>query len=334
MRAMVYDTTGERFGRLRAVELPDPEPGPGEVRVRVVVSGVNPTDWKARVVAPGPRPWPEQVPNQDGAGVVDRVGPGVDPSRVGERVWLHLAAHGHAFGTAAELVCLPERKAVTLPEGASFDLGAGLGVPALTAHRCLFADGDITGRTVLVTGGGGAVGHMAVQLARHAGARVITTVSGPERGAIAATAEPHVTLEYRREDHVEQLRAAAPTGIDRVVDVDVATNLPAYQDLLNEGAVVAAYAVTEAAPVLHAPVRVLMWRNVVLRFVLLYGVPEAHLDAGADHVGRLLAGGALLPLPTFRYPLEELEAAHEHVRAGALGKVLVDVAPPSGGPAS
>lgn len=328
MRAMVYDTDGPDVGRLRAVELPDPQPGPDEVRVRVVVSGVNPTDWKARVAAPGQRPWAQQVPDQDGAGVIDRVGPGVDPARVGERVWLHLAAHGHRFGTAAELVCLPQRRAVRLPDGRSFDLGAGLGVPALTAHRCLFADGDPGGRTVLVTGGGGAVGHMAIQLARHAGARVITTVSGPERGAIAATAGPDVTLEYRRADHLEQLRDAAPDGIDHVVDVDVAADLATYQDLLNEGAVVAAYAVTEDTPVLRAPVRTLMWHNVLLRFVLLYGVDAVQLDAGAAHVGALLAQGRLVPLPTLRYPLEELAAAHDHVRAGALGKVLVDVAPP------
>ena len=325
MRAFVYDTDGEAFGVLRAVELPDPVPGPGEVRVRVVVSAVNPTDWKARVVGPGARAWPWQVPNQDGAGIIDRVGPGVDEARVGERVWLHLAAHGHAFGTAAEYVCLPARKAVALPDGVSFDLGAGLGVPALTAHRCLFADGPVAGSTVLVTGGGGAVGHVAIQLARHAGARVITTVSGEEKAAIAATAGPDLVLNYRDADHAAQLREAAPDGIDRVVDVDVAANITTYHELLNEAAVVGVYATSEVTPELNVPVRPLMWHNVLLRFVLLYGVREVDLDAGATHVNDLLRTVGLVPLPTFRYPLEQLEEAHAHVRAGAPGKVLLDV---------
>jgi NADPH:quinone reductase len=326
MRAMVYDTDGPRFGELRLVELADPEPGPGEVRVRVEVSAVNPTDWKARVNRPGSRPWPQQVPDQDGAGVIDRVGPGVDPARVGERVWLHLAAHEHAGGTAAEYVCLPSRKAAVLPDGVSLDVGAGLGVPALTAHRCLFADGAIAGRTVLVTGGGGAVGHAAIQIARHAGARVITTVSGPEKSAIAATAEPHVTLNYRADDHAAQLRAAAPDGIDRVVDVDVATNLATYEPLLNEAAVVAIYADSTTGTPLSSAVGPLMFRNVLLRFVLLYGVPTEQLDAGVAHVGTLLRTVGLVQMPPIRYPLAQLEAAHAHVRAGAAGKVLVDVA--------
>ena len=327
MRAMVYDTDGPELGVLRAVELPDPQPGPGEVRVRVVVSGVNPTDWKARAVGAGPRPWPWQVPGHDGAGVIDRVGTGVDPSRIGQRVWLHLAAHQHAYGAAAEYVCLPSRRAVVLPDGIDLDLGAGLGIPALTAHRCLFADGDVRGRTVLVTGGGGAVGHVAIQLARHAGARVITTVSGPEKAAIAATARPDVTLNYHEPDHREQLRHAAPDGIDRVVDVDVAANLSTYRELLDEAAVVSVYAASMVAPDLTAPVRPLMASNVLLRFMLLYGVSQEDLDAGVVHVTRLLEEDGIVGMPTVRFPLEDLESAHAAVRDGVAAKVLVDIAP-------
>lgn len=332
MRAMAYETAGPERGRIREVELPDPEPGPGEVRVRVVVSGVNPTDWKARDKPSGSRPWSQQVPGQDGAGVIDRVGSGVDRARLGERVWLHLAAHGHRFGTAAELVCLPERKVIRLPDGPSLDFGAGLGVPALTAHRCLFADGELDGRTVLVTGGGGAVGHITIQLARHAGARVITTVSGPERRAIAETAGPGVVLDYRSADHREELREAVSEGIDRVVDVNVAVNLSTYVDLLNLGAGVASYASKPEQPTLGAPVKTLMRNNVTLRFVLLYGIPDAAIDAGVRHVSRLVEDGALVAVPTIRYPFTQLEEAHDLVRAGAMGKVLLDVAPaPSDG---
>lgn len=325
MRAMVFDTEGPSFGVLRAAELPVPEPGPGEVRVRIVVAGVNPTDWKARV--PGRRkfstPW--QIPGQDGAGVIDRVGPGVAPARVGERVWLYLAGDGHRFGTAAEFVCVPERKAVRLPDGCSYDLGAGLGVPALTAHRCLFADGNVEGRTVLVTGGAGAVGHMAIQLARHAGARVITTVSSDEKAMVASMAAPHVTLNYRDPGFDELLRETAPDGIDLAVDVDVATNIAAYRDLLTEAAIVGIYATSTRTPELVVPVQDLMVRNVLLRFVLLYGVPAPVLAQGAQHVHALLEEGGLVPLPAIRFALEDVDAAHARLREGVVGKVVLDV---------
>ena len=325
MQAMVFDTHGPRTGELRMVELPDPEPGPGEVRVRVHVSAVNPTDWKARDKPPGTLPWPVQVPGQDGAGVIDRVGAGVDPSRIGRRVWLHIAAHGHAGGTSAQYVCVPERRAAPLPDPVSLDVGAGLGVPALTAHRCLFADGPLDGRTVLVTGGGGSVGHAAIQLARQAGARVITTISGPEKSAIAVTARPDVLLNYRDADHTEQLRAAAPDGVDRVVDVDIVANLPTYLMLLNQGASVVSYSRPTLDAQVTASIAPLMTNNVVLRFMLLYGVPVERLDEAVEHVGRLLRTDALTPMPPIRYPLAELEAAHAHSRAGAAGKVLIDI---------
>jgi NADPH2:quinone reductase len=183
MRAVVYSEAGGP-DVLRLVERPVPEPGPGEVRVRVRVSGVNPTDWKARR---GELAFPEVVPNQDGAGTIDGVGEGVDASRVGERVWVWEAAWQRPDGTAQEYVVLPERQAVRLPDGVSFDAGASLGIPALTAHRCLtlselgpsrLAPGALAAQTILVAGGAGAVGHAEIQLARWAGARVITTVSG------------------------------------------------------------------------------------------------------------------------------------------------------------
>ncbi|MBV9023494.1 MAG: alcohol dehydrogenase catalytic domain-containing protein, partial [Streptomycetaceae bacterium] len=197
MKAIVYTQRGGT-DVLRVVERPIPEPAPGEVRVRVRVSGVNPTDWKVRQGLTAIGEMGEQVPNQDGSGVIEAVGEGVDPARVGERVWLWLAAHDRPHGgTAQEYVVLPERHAVTLPEGASYELGAALGVPALTAHRCLtvadggptrLAPGALAGCAVLVAGGAGAVGNATIQLARWAGATVVTTVSGPRKAALAKAA--------------------------------------------------------------------------------------------------------------------------------------------------
>lgn len=330
MRAAVYDTSDEQRGVLRVVDLPDPEPGPGEVRVRVHVSGVNPTDWKAREAGGYPpgraatdRPWPEQVPNQDGAGVVDAVGPGVSDERLDERVWVYHAAAGRPTGTAAQFVCLPQEQAVTLPDDVSFDHGAGLGIPAITAHRCLFADGPVAGRSVLVTGGAGAVGHAAVQLARWGGAHVIATVSSEQKRRLAADAGAQVVLNYRAPDFGAELRAAAPDGLHRVVEVALAANLAGYVDGLAPHAVVAAYARDREEAT--APIFPLMRGNVVLRFVLVYGATQPMLDRAVADITEALRASALQPLPVHRYPLREIAAAHDAVRGGAIGKVLVDL---------
>lgn len=321
MRAAVYDTSGPAQGELRVVDLPDPSPGPGEVRVRLRVAGVNPTDWKARGHAGGE--WPQQIPGHDGAGVVDAVGEGVDAARVGERVWVFHAALGRPGGTAAQAVCVPAAQAVRLPEGVSFDHGAGLGIPGITAHRCVFADGPVAERTVLVTGGAGAVGHAAVQLAAWRGARVVATVSSEEKAALARDAGADAVVNYRDPGIGQRLRAAAPDGIDRVVDVAVATNLRQYLGNLAPHAVVAAYARDwEEATV---PIFPLMAGNVVLRFVLVYGLTEAMLDAAVADLSAALEDGALRSLPVHRFPLEEIAAAHDAVREGAIGKVLVDI---------
>ncbi|HEY1322078.1 MAG TPA: NADPH:quinone reductase, partial [Streptosporangiaceae bacterium] len=200
MRAALYRDMGEAAEVFQVEEVDRPEPGPGEVLVRVHASGVNPTDYKARSGAV-PRPIDDfQIPHQDGAGVIEAVGAGVDPRRVGERVWLWLAAAGRRWGTAAEWTALPARQAVPLPDGASFELGASLGVPAMTAHYCLFSDGPVNGQTVLVAGGAGAVGHFAIELAKRAGARVVTTVSSPDKAALAEKAGADLVVNYRSPD--------------------------------------------------------------------------------------------------------------------------------------
>ena len=196
-------------------------PGLGEARVKVAVSGVNPTDWKSRRGSRGPLAFPELVPNQDGAGIIEAVGEDVNAARIGERVWIWEAAWQRANGTAQEYVALPSRQAATLPDSASFDLGASLGIPALTAHRCLtayegsngrLAEQSLAARTVLVAGGAGAVGNAAIQLARWAGATVITTVSGPAKAALARAAGAHVVINYRTEDAAAVIQSEAPGG--------------------------------------------------------------------------------------------------------------------------
>jgi NADPH2:quinone reductase len=313
MRAAVYRADGV----LSVEDVETPEPGPGEVRVRVTVSGVNPTDWKARAAGAE-----LQVPNQDGAGVIESVGPGVDAARVGERVWIYFAAWQRPWGTAAEYTVVPAEQAV--PFAASDDLGASLGIPALTAYHCLLADGPIEGRTVLVAGGAGAVGHAAIELARWAGARVVSTVSSDEKAALAREAGADAVVNYRDGDAVERIRAAAPDGVDRVVEVDLKSNTALDLDVAAANAVIASYA-ADRDHVAVIPVRRLMAPNIVLRFMLVYTIPRDALRAAVDGVSRAVEVGALTTLPLHRFTLDGVAAAHDAVQGGAVGKVVIDI---------
>jgi NADPH2:quinone reductase len=320
VRAALYDQYGPAGEVLRVEDIDCPEPGPGEVRVRIEASGVNPTDWKSRSGST-PRPIDEfQIPHHDGAGVIDAIGQGVDSSRNGQRVWIWFAAASRRWGTAAQWSVVPEHQAVPLPDNASAELGASLGVPALTAHRCLFADGPVDGKNVLVAGGAGAVGHFAIELAKRAGARVVTTVSGLQKAELAARAGADLVVNYRDADAADQIRSLAGP-IDRVVELALGANLQLDLAVTGPSAQIVTYAAEAADPVL--PVRACMTANVMLRFVLLYGVPPEVLDQAARDITAALAQGALTELPVTRYPLDEIVAAHEAVEAAAVGKVLV-----------
>jgi NADPH:quinone reductase len=338
MRAVVYSEAGGPEV-LRVVERPVPEPGEGEVRVAVRVSGVNPTDWKARRRGgDGQLPFPEVVPNQDGAGIVDAVGDGVDRSRVGERVWLWEAAWRRADGTAQEYVVLPERQAVRLPDGVSFDVGASLGIPALTAHRCLtvselgptrLAPGVLGAQTVLVAGGAGAVGHAAIQLARWAGAHVLSTVSGEEKATLAQAAGADHVVNYRSSDAADRIRALAPRGVDVVVELAPGANAALDAAVLAANGTVAVYA-SDGGGELDLPLGGLMSRNVRYQFVLVYTVPPAAKDQAVADVAAAAADGALpvgddAGLPLHRFLLDRTAEAHGAVERGAVGKVLIDV---------
>jgi len=297
-----------------------PEPGPGEVRVRLRVAGVNPTDWKSRRAA---TPDGFQVPGQDGAGEVVAVGPGVDEARVGERVWVWFAAaRGRRWGTAAQESVVPARQAVRLPDGASYDLGAGLGIPAMTAWHCLYADGPLAGRAVLVAGGSGAVGNAAVALARRGGATVLTSSSGGRKAERAEAAGAHRVLDRHADDLAEQVRRAAPDGVARVVEVALGANLALDLAVLAPHGTVVTYA---DDPLRDVPVRGLMVANTRLAFVLVYGVADAALDAAAAGVAAAVEDGTLKPLPPVRFPLAQVAAAHDAVQGGADGKVLLDL---------
>jgi NADPH:quinone reductase len=341
VKAIVYEETGSS-AVLKLQDKPLNDPGAGEVRVRVVVSGVNPTDWKSRAAGGSTMLEAPKVPNQDGAGVIDEVGSGVTGLSVGDRVWLWDVAWGGNEGTAQEYAVVPAAKAVALPATESFDTGASIGIPALTAHRALtsaedgparLSPGALGGRTVLVTGGAGAVGHAAIQLAEWAGARVITTVSGDRKAELARLAGAHTVINYRTDDVVTAVRQAAPGGVDTIVDVNAPANIDSDVRVLKPSGTIAIYAANPGESV-TVPIRESMAKNVRYQFILTYTVTDEQKQHAVAAVSEALKAGALRVgeehgLPLTRFPLEATAAAHDAVEQGTIGKVLIDVAPSS-----
>jgi NADPH2:quinone reductase len=335
MRAVVFTEPGPS-SVLTAVDRDLPEPGPGEVRVRLVRAGVNPTDWKRRQA---PMDFDEITPGQDGAGLVDAVGAGVDGLAMGDRVWLVLAQHERAHGTAAEFTVQSAGRVVPLPDEASYDLGASLGVPAVTAHRALtcadfgparLGPGTLADRTVLVAGGAGAVGNAAIQLARWSGATVVTTVSGPEKAALATAAGAHHVVNYREGDAEAAIRAVAPDGVDLVVEVAPAQDNELDLAVAKSHATIAIYA-NNGGNELTLPLRETFSKNLRYQFLILYTLDVRFLRAAVEDVNeavraRALRVGVDAGVPLHHYPLDETAAAHDAVEGGAVGKVLLEIA--------
>jgi NADPH2:quinone reductase len=335
VRAISYTESGGP-DVLRLVDRPVPEPGPGEVRVRVAFSGVNPTDWKSRRNAdPGPD---GKIPNQDGSGTIEAVGEGVDPVLVGERVWIWEAAYQRRFGTAAEYTVVPARQTVLMGPDASFELGASLAIPFLTAHRCLtvaeslpdrIGPGSLSGHTVLVQGGAGAVGNAAIQLARWADATVVTTVSSPAKAQLAAAAGADHVIDYRQEEVVAEVRKIAPQGVHAIVEVNPAANAAVDAQVVALHGSVAMYA-NDAADEVTVPVRSQMSVNARWQFVLVYTEPARAKAFAVEDVNAAVLDGSIRVgrehgLPLHVFPLADTAEAHRAVQDGAVGKVLIDV---------
>lgn len=327
MKATWFEKKGPAHEVLVFGEMPDPVPAPNHVRVRVHVSGVNPSDTKTRGGFRGQTnmEFPRIIPGQDGAGVIDQVGPGVPETRIGERVWIYEAYRGRPFGTAAQYCVVPAHHAVKLPGSIDFDTGAGLGVSAMTAHRCLFADGAIQGQTILVQGGGGGVGNPAIYLARWAGARILTTISRPEQEIQARQAGAHIIVNRKTQNVVEAVRAATNgQGVDRIVEVDFAQNLAADLGMLKMGGVIAAYMSSQLE--VTVPFIQLMVNCITVQNVLVYTMSQqAHEDAIRDTTACLALGQYKTHVGA-RFPLEKLADAHEAQDSGrVVGKILIDI---------
>ncbi len=320
MRAAMYSSVGPAAEVLQVDRVAIPKPGPNQVRVRLSFSGVNPTDVKSRLGAV-PRDIAEfQIPHQDGAGVIDIVGANVDPARIGERVWVMLAASDSVYGTAAEYCVVDVGLVRALPESIPFELGATLGVPAVTAAHCVLGDGAVAGQVVLVHGGAGGVGRCAIEIAKWAGATVVATASTDAKRAVAMSAGADHVFDYRDESAVADVLAAVGP-VDRIIEVNLPANLEFDLGVSRPGSVVACYAADGDDPVI--PRRRLMTANLTLQFMLLYTLAPAALSAAVSAVESALADGALTMPPVRFFELEEIVAAHEAQEGGSAERVLI-----------
>jgi NADPH2:quinone reductase len=327
MRAAWHTEFGPAAEVLQIGELDTPEPGEGEVLVRVCASGINPLDVKKRAGARGALEVDRAIPHYDGAGVIDAVGPGVDAGRIGERVWLFEGQFGRWLGTAADYISLPSSRAAPLPESVSFAEGACLGIPALTAHRAVCADGSVAGQTVLVTGAAGAVGSYAVQFAALQGATVIGTVSSDEKAAQAVADGAAHTINYKTEDVVARVKElTGGAGVDRVVEVELGGNMPVTSRIIAANGVIAAYA-SMAVPEVPLPFYPLLRTGPTIEIVACFTVPEADKLQGVRDISEWLAADNLRHNVGATYPLEDIARAHEAVESGSvMGGVVLEVA--------
>jgi NADPH:quinone reductase len=324
MRAAFYERVGPAREVLNLADLPDPAPAAGEVRVRLQWSGVNPSDVKSRGgLRSRVMPFPRVIPHSDGMGVIDAVGEGVPASRIGQRVWLWNAAWGRPFGTAAQMVCLPQRQAVSLPDNVDGEAGACLGIPALTAMHAVLMDGGVAGKTVLVSGGAGAVSHYALQLAGCMGAaRLITTVSGDAKAALARAAGADVTLNYKTEPVAERVRELTQgRGVDRIIELDLATNAVLDLEMLCTGGELVAYG--SSPQPLNLPFPVLLAKNIQLKFFMVYHLDEADRTKAEATLQRMLVRGVLAHNIALRLPLSQIVQAHEAVEQGSVAGNIV-----------
>lgn len=327
MRAAFFEQFGPARAVLQVGEIDTPVAGPGQVLIRLHASGINPSDVKKRAGS-----FPDLldkgfvVPNSDGAGVIETVGEGVDAGRIGERVWVYQAQFARRFGTAAEWLAIDSKRAVPLGADSSFEVGACLGIPAMTAHRCVFADGDVAGQTLLVTGGAGRVGHYAVQWASHAGARVVATASNDADAATCREAGAAHVVNHRDDDWATALLDFTDgQRVDRIVEVEFGANLPTSLQLLRVGGTIATYSSTiDAEP--RLPFYQMMYQDVTLRFVIVYAMPEeAKAQAVAD-IQSALCDDRLIHRVAHTLPLADIALGNEMIEQGNIrGSVILNL---------
>jgi len=327
MRAVVFNKFGSAAESLEFTEQPKPDVQAGEVLVKLKTTGVNPSDVKKRAGAfPNLLDGGLVIPHSDGAGIIEAVGNGVPDSRIGERVWVYQAQYGRRFGTAAEYVSLEASRATKLPDNTSFEVGACMGIPAMTAHRCIHSDGPVAGQTILITGGAGRVGYYAIQWAKLAGAKVITTASSDEDIASCLQVGADQVVNHRQEGWGEEvLEANNGNPVDRVVDVEFGANLPEVLKCIRIGAVIATYSSTQVREP-QLPFLQMMFMDLTIRMVIVYAMPEAAKESAIADIYTALSENSLEHRVAHHLPYEQMAQSHELIENGGFrGCVVVDI---------
>lgn len=323
MRAAYYERNGTAREVLLVGEVDTPQAGPGQVRVKLATSGVNPSDVKSRQGSTRKIAWPRVIPDSDGAGVIDQVGDGVPKSRIGERVWVWNGQWKRAFGTAADYIALPAAQAVKLPDGVSFEAGACLGIPAMTAHHAITLSHAAEGTTLLVAGGAGSVSQYVIQFAKMAGATVLSTVSSPEKAKIARAAGADHTIDYKREDVGERvMEITGKKGVDAVIEMDLAANAKLIPSVLAPRGSVIVYG---TGPEALLPAAFCLVNSIQLKFFLVYELNAQQREGTVAAITRALEQGALVNRVGPTFALADAVAAHEAVEAGSIGNVIITI---------
>jgi len=327
MKAVWFNQAGDADKVLQYGEMDVPSPAMGEVLVRIYASGVNPSDVKKRAgLQPPGFVDGFVIPHSDGAGIIEAVGEGVDPGRVGQHVFIYQAQYQRHWGTAAEYLVIAESRAARMPHSVSFDIGACAGIPMMTAHRCVFASGPVDGKTVLVTGGSGRVGYYAAQWAVLGGAKVIATAGNDVRCQQASESGAHHVLNYQQDNLAQSINdLTGGEGVDRIVDVEFGLNIETSSQVLKTNGVVASYSSSKAMTP-EIPFYPLMFKNITLQLVLVYNMPEEAKQAAATAIHAALEKDLLVHRIAEKYPLAETAAAHQAIEQGGLdGCVVVDI---------
>jgi len=323
MRAAYYEKNGTAREVLQIGEVETSAPKSGEVRVKLATSGVNPSDVKSRLGLTRKIAWPRVIPQSDGAGVIDQVGDGVPQSRIGERVWVWNGQWKRAFGTAAEYITLPSAQAVKLPDNVSFEEGACLGIPAMTAIHAVALAAPSKGSTLLVSGGAGAVSQYVIQFAKAQGATVLTTISSPEKAEAAREAGADHCIDYKREDVGERVaQLTDKKGVDAVIEMDLAANARLLPAVLRPKGSVIIYGTTPEATI---PAAFCLTSSIRLQFFLVYELAADERERAIAGITRALAQGSLRNQVGPTFALADCVAAHEAVERGTIGNVVVKI---------
>jgi len=325
MRAAIYTSKGPAADVLRVIEKSDPEPATGEVRVKLAFSGVNPSDVKSRAgVSARGNGYPEVIPHSDGAGTIDKIGQGVNPALLGQRVWVFNGQWDRPFGTAAEFITLPVAQTVALPNELSFEIGASIAIPLMTAMHAVQSCGSLIGKTVLIPGAAGSVGFYATQLARMAGAHVIAIVSNEQKAQLAKDIGAHDVINYKTESVTDRVHALTNNqGADAIIDVDAATHAPLYGSLLSFDGKAVVYGSNQ--PQVNMPFGAMIMGFISIYYFIVYKLPPHAMQQVLAGVSAALSAPGFKHPPTSIYPLADIVKAHQQVERGANAKVLIQL---------